>query len=351
MSLDKTERGNYFEDFRLGQIFAHATPRSVSEADAALYLALTGSRFAVNSSEPFARAIGYRRAPLDDVLAFNLVFGKTVPDISANAIANLGYAECRFGAPLYPGDTVRARSEVIGLRETSKGNAGIVYVRSSGENQHGDPIVDFVRWVLVPKRDPASPAPAASVPRLGEVVAPETLTVPPGLDLTRYDRALAGSRFGCDDYKIGERIDHRDGMTLEEAEPALATRLYQNNARIHFDAFRARAQTEGGRRLVYGGHVIGIARALSSNGLGNAFHIAAIDAGSHVAPVHAGDTIYAWSEILAKSDIAGRTDLGAVRLRTVVAKNRPCADFPFKTGDAYDPAIVLELDYWVLMPR
>jgi 2-methylfumaryl-CoA hydratase len=351
LSVAKTGRGNFFEDFRLGQAFAHATPRTVSEADTALYLALTGSRFAVNSSEPFAQAIGYCRAPLDDVLAFNLVFGKTVPDVSANAVANLGYSECRFGAPLYPGDTIRARSEVIGLRETRNRKAGIVYVRSQGENQHSESIVDFARWVLVPKRDPASPAPSANLPKLGDMVAPEMLIAPPGLDLTRYDRDLAGSRFGFADYSVGERIDHREGMTIEEAEHAMATRLYQNNARVHFDAFLARAQGEGGRCLVYGGHVICIARALSFNGLGNGFHIAAINAGRHVAPVHAGDTIYAWSEILAKADIAGRADLGALRVRTVAAKDRPCADFPDKSGDAYDPSIVLDLDYWLFMPR
>jgi 2-methylfumaryl-CoA hydratase len=350
LSEDKAERGNYFEDFRLGQIFDHATPRTVTEGDAALYLALTGSRFAVHSSDPFAQAIGYKRAPLDDFLAFHLVFGKTVADISLNAIANLGYADGRFGVPLYPGDTIRAHSEVIGLRENSNRKSGIVYVRSRGVNQNGETIVDYVRWVMVAKRDPAAQAPSPHIPTLPDAVPPETLIVPAGLDPTPYDRALSGSRFGFDDYQPGEKIDHRDGMTLEEAEHAMATRLYQNNARVHFDAFQARTQSEGGKRLVYGGHVISLARALSCNGLGNAFHVAAINAGRHVAPAHAGDTIYAWSEILAKAELPGRRDFGALRLRTIATKDRPCADFPDKNGDAYDSAVVLDLDYWVLMP-
>src|SRR5579883_1324444 len=143
--------GRFFEDFSLGEILHHATPRTVSEADAALYLALTGTRFAVNSSDPFAQSLGYKRAPLDDVLTFNLVFGKTVPDISVNAVANLGYAAGIFGQPLYPGDTVTARSEVIGLRENSKRQTGTVYVRSQGFNQRGESILDYVRWVMVRK--------------------------------------------------------------------------------------------------------------------------------------------------------------------------------------------------------
>jgi len=346
----KTDPGRFFEDFRLGESLAHATPRTVSEADAALYLALTGTRFAVNSADPFARAIGYARAPLDDFLAFHIVFGKTVPDVSINAVANLGYAAGIFGAPLYPGDTVTARSEVVGLRENSNRQTGTVYVRSRGVNQRGESIVDYIRWVMVRKRDPTAPAPAASVPTLPEAVAPEALTVPEGLDLARYDRALAGAAQGWDDYKVGERIDHVDGVTIEEAEHAMAARLYQNTAKVHFNR-HSEAKGRFGRRLIYGGHVISLARALSFNGLANAFRIAALNGGRHVGPCFAGDTIYAWSEVRDKAAIAGRGDLGTLRLRTVAAKDHACADFPDRAGEGYHEAVVLDLDYWALMPR
>jgi 2-methylfumaryl-CoA hydratase len=139
-------------------------------------------------------------------------------------------------------------------------------------------------------------------------------------------------------------------MTVEEAEHQMATRLYQNTARIHFDQFSA-AQGRFGRRLIYGGHVISLARALSFNGLANAFHIAGINGGRHVAPLFAGETVFAWSEVLARLDVPGRDDVGALRLRLVAAKNRPCADFPDRSGQDYDPAVILDLDYWALMPR
>src|SRR5271166_6700856 len=122
----KTNLGNYFEDFRIGQRIAHATPRTVTEGDVALHRALCGSRFAVNSSAAFAACLGLPAAPVDDLLAFNLVFGKTVPDISLIAIANLGYAAGRFGAPLYCGDTVSATSTVIGLKQNKDGQTGVV---------------------------------------------------------------------------------------------------------------------------------------------------------------------------------------------------------------------------------
>jgi 2-methylfumaryl-CoA hydratase len=103
--------------------------------------------------------------------------------------------------------------------------------------------------------------------------------------------------------------------------------------------------------LRYGGHAISLARALSFNGLANAFHIAAINGGRHVAPLFAGMTVFAWSEVLDKAELPDRDDAGALRLRTVGAKDHPCADFPLKSGNDEHPAVVLELDYWVLMPR
>ena len=347
----KTSAGNFFEDFRIGQALRHATPRTVSAGDAALYTALYGGRFALQSSDEFARALGLPRAPVDDWLAFHIVFGKTVPDISLNAVANLGYAGGRFGVPVYPGDTLEARSTVIGLKENSSRKTGVVHVRTIGTNQRGETVLDYVRWVMVNKRDAAAPAPAAVAPTLPAAVAAADLVVPAGLDLGRYDCALAGSDALWDDYAAGERIDHVDGMTVEEAEHALATRLYQNTARVHFNQ-HTESKGRFGKRLVYGGHVISLARALSFNGLANAFRIAALNGGSHVAPVFAGDTVYAWSEVLEKLELPGRGDVGALRLRTVAAKNQPCGDFPYRdAAGAFHPAVVLDLDYTALIKR
>jgi len=350
--MTKTSTGNFFEDFTLGQKITHATPRTVTEGDVSLYTALTGSRFAVQSADTFAMDIGYPAAPVDDCLVFNMVFGKSVPDISLNAIANLGYADCRFLMPVFPGDTLSASSEVIGLRQLSSGKAGVVYVRTSGVNQASECVLDYVRWVMVSKRDEDAPAPEAHVPELPDQVAPDQLaTGLPPIDMKAYDVALAGAPHLWGDYEQGEKIDHIDAMTLEEAEHQIATRAYQNTARVHFNA-HAQSGSRFGRRLIYGGHVISLARALSFNGLANAFHVAAINSGTHVAPCFAGDTIYAWSEILETSHIPGREDMGALRIRTVAAKDQSCAGFPYKGNDgAYSESVLLDLDYWVAVPR
>jgi len=349
--MSKTIAGNFFEDFALGQVLEHATPRTITEGDVALYVALTGSRFALHCAEPFALALGLPEAPIDDFLVFHMVFGKTVPDVSLNAVANLGYAAGSFEQPVYPGDTVSTISEVIGLKENSNGETGTVYVRSTGTNQLGETVLEYCRWVMVRKRDRASPAPEPMVPKLPDSVPPEVLQVPEDLDLAGYDFTAAGSPHRWGDYAVGEKIDHVDGMTIEEAEHALATRLYQNTAKVHFNQ-HTESQGRFGRRLIYGGHVISLARALSFNGLANAFKIAALNGGRHVAPCFAGDTVYAWTEVLERAELPDNPDLGALRLRTIATKDRVCADFPGRLeGGGYDPAVILELDYWALMPR
>lgn len=352
MSKSKINVGNFFEDFKIGQVIRHAAPRTVTVGEVALYTALYLPRFAVQSSKAFAAAIGYREAPIDDLLVFHLILGKTVPDVSLNALANLGYADFKFLAPVYPGDTLDAVSEVIGLKENSNKETGVVYVRTTGRNQNGEVVLSYARWVMVKKRDRDAAVGPDVIPELPKSVPASELgqAVPP-IDVARYDRALAGSPFFWGDYAVGEKIDHIDGMTVEEAEHMLATRLYQNNSKVHFNQFYE-AQGRFGKRIIYGGHVISMARALSFNGLENVFHISAVNGGRHVNPLFAGGTIFAWSEVLDRAEIPGRRDIGALRLRLVATKDKPCADFPLNGPEGKpDPAVLLDLDYWAVLPR
>lgn len=338
----KTNPGRFFEDYRLGEVIAHAVPRSVGQGERALYHALYPARGALYSSDEFARSVGLKASPLDDLVAFHTVFGKTVPDISLNAVANLGYAEGRWLKPVWPGDTLRSESEVIGLKETSSGATGVVWVRTRGVNQHGDVVLEYVRWVMVRKRRREVVVPV-SVPDLAPVVSPETLVVPEGLDFSRYDFGLAGEPHRWGDYAVGEVIDHVDAVTVEEAEHMLATRLWQNTAKVHFDV----TQREDGKRLIYGGHVISLARTLSFNGLANAQMIVALNAGAHANPCFAGDTVRAWSEVLDKAETPVPS-VGALRLRLVATRGK-AGELRGADGK-YLPEVLLDLDYWALVP-
>jgi len=341
----KTSAGRFFEDYRLGEVIAHAVPRTVSGGERALYHAIYPARHALHASDEFARGCGLPTAPLDDLITFHVVFGKTVPDISLNAVANLGYAEGRWMRPVYPGETLRSVSTVIGMKENSNGASGVIWVRTRGVDAGGAAVLEYVRWVMVRKRRPDAPAPDPVVPVLAAAVAPEALVVPPGLDFSRYDFGMAGERHRWGDYAVGERIDHVDGVTIDEADHLFATRLWQNTSKVHFDV----TQRPDGRRLVYGGHIISLARALSFNGLANAQLLVALNAGSHVNPCFAGDTVRAWSEVLDRA-ATGVAGVGAIRLRTVAVKHAAAA-FALRGAEGkYLPDVLLDLDYWALIP-
>ena len=342
----KTNAGRFFEDYRVGDTIVHAIPRTVGSGERALYHALYPARHALYSADSFAQGCGLPASPLDDLIVFHTVFGKSVPDISLNAVANLGYAEARFHRPVWPGDTLASRSTVIGVKQNSNGKTGVVWVHTEGHNQHGDLVLDFKRWVMLRKRDLDAPAPETVVPELSDAVAPGSLHVPHGLDFSRYDTVAAGSPHRWSDYEVGEKIDHVDGVTIEEAEHMLATRLWQNTAKVHFDA----TNREDGRRLIYGGHVISMARTLSFNGLANAQMMVAINAGAHANPCFAGDTVRAWSEVLDKAD-TDAAGVGALRLRLVATKGDSGA-FPLRDeAGKYRPDVLLDLDYWAVMPK
>jgi len=340
--MTKTNAGRFFEDYAVGDVITHAVPRTIQMGERALYHALYPARHALHSADTFAQSCGLPFSPLDDLVTFHTVFGKTVPDVSLNAVANLGYAEGCWETSLWPGDTITATSEVIGVKQNSNGKSGVVWVRTTGRNQHGAVLLSYVRWVMVRKRGD-SPAPQTVIPDLSGSVAATDLVIPRGLDFTNYDFALAGEPHRMSDYKVGEIIDHVDGVTVEEAEHMLATRLWQNTAKVHFDA----TNRPDGKRLIYGGHVISLARALSFNGLANAQLIVALNGGAHANPCFAGDTVRAWSEVLDAAETTA-PGVGAIRLRLVATKG---AAGELRDDDGkYLPDVLLDLDYWALMP-
>jgi 2-methylfumaryl-CoA hydratase len=344
----KNKLGGFFGDFFLGQEFIHATPRTLTEGDASLYTALYGSQFAVNSSDTQAMNVNFEAAPIDDILIFHMTFCKTIPEVSLNATANLGYSNCIFGVPVYPGDTLFVRSHVIGLNESTDGKAGTVYVQSQSRNQNGDMVLDYVHWVLIPKNTTSSEAPKVNIPQLLPCVDPEHFILQPELNFENYETELSGSTYLFDDYVVGEKIDHIGCMTIERVEQMMAARLYQNSSHVHVN----KQHVSHGRRLVYEGHIISQARALSFNGLANALKIIAINKRVDCNPTLTGDTISAWSEVLSTYAFPNKLDMGALRLRTVAIKNKGSSDFPYKDDDGkYNTNTILDFDYWVLMPR
>lgn len=347
--MSKINLGNFFEDFTIGQKIKHPLPRTITDGDVSFYIALTGSRFSLNSSDLLAKKMGYEKKPLDDLLMFHLTFGKSVQDISLNAIANLGYAEVSFPNPVFVGDTVRLETEVIGLKENSNGKSGVVYVHSIGYNQDEKEVLNLKRWVMVHKKDKTTKLGTNDVPTFAKTLeVSENINIPVQGNI---DTDATGGVYFYDDYEVGERLDHPEGITIDNSDHTLATKLYQNNAKVHFDDFMMKAGPMG-ERLMYGGHVISIARSNSFNGLQNAQWLYSINAGAHANPTFAGDTIYAYTEIVEKIDVPNRKDIGLLRLRTVGLKNMKPTDVESPKGEdgKYLPNVVLDLDYTVVIP-
>lgn len=351
--MNKASSGYYFEDFSLGQLLEHATARTITEADASLYIALTGSRFSLFCNKEFAQQLGYEKQPIDNLLVFQVAFGKTVDDISLNAVANLGYAEVEFLQPVYVGDTITVVSEVIGLKENSNGKTGIVYVHSKALNQNGYMVLSWKRWVMVHKRHEGMQNTYAVQPQLASHVPFESVAIPDSLDLSAYDHRLSGESFRFKDYQAGEWIDHIDGLTIDHSEHTMATKLYQNNAKVHFNQHQM-SLARHKQRLVYGGHIISLCRTISHNGLANAQWLATINGGAHLNPSFAGDTIYAATQVLESQELGA--GVGALRLRTLGYKNsswselKPQFDRAIEEKSKLPSEFVLDLDYTILIP-
>lgn len=348
----KDRLGNYFEDFYVGMKLTHATPRTLTEGDRSLYIGLTGSRSVLGTARTNAQLLGLERRPMEDLLVFNIAFGKTVPDISLNAVANLGYADVRFLEHVFADDTLSVASEVIGVKENSNGKTGVVYVHCVARNQHHQEVLSWARWVMVRKRGVAPVDAPPVVPVFDAVVAPARLRC------GSYENPAAicsvtGVSDLWEDYSVGERINHLGAMTINDSDHSTATRLYQNTAKAHFDGF-AMSDTPAGKRLVYGGHIMSIGKALSYDGLENALTILAINAGSHVSPSYAGDTISCVTTVIDKFDL-DVPNVGGLRLRMLAAKNLTATSIELPAvvdGKAsYQPAIVLDLDYTIAIPK
>ena len=344
--MKKNFKSRYFEDYKLNEEINHSVPRTITDGDVSIYLSTTGSRFPLNYSAEFSREVGLKKIPIDDILLFHMVFGRTVPDLSLNAIANLGYAGVKFHKPAFVGDTLNACSKIIGLKENSNGKTGTVYVKSEGKNQNNEIVLTYYRWLMMRKRDEGMiKSFQNTIPDLPEKVKTKDFNLIEDFNIDNWSSSMSGSDCYFNDYAEEEEIHHLDGQTIEEAEHQMATRLYQNNARVHFNQHIEKSGRFG-KRIIYGGYIISLARAISCNGLANTFKLAAIHSGKHSAPTFAGDTIYAWSKILKKEII--HDSVGAMMIRTLASKNDSKMNFPDKKN--LPDNIVLDLEYSVLIP-
>lgn len=338
----KTNAGWFFEDYAVGDLIIYVVLCMISGGECVFYHVLYSVRYVLHSSDLFVQFCGLSFSLLDDLVMFHIVFGKTVFDVLLNVVANLGYAEGCWIVLLWFGDMVIAIFEVIGIKENSNGTLGVVWVCTMGCNQFGVDVLSYVCWVMVCKRGSGLVL-WVVVLELAFFVAVSDLVIFAGLDFSCYDFVLAGELHCLCDYVVGEVIDYVDGVMIEEAEYMLATRLWQNTAKVYFDV----TNRVDGKRLIYGGYVMLLVWALSFNGLANVQMIVVLNGGVHANSCFVGDMLWAWFEVLDLAEIVA-FGVGVIWLWLVVITG--VAGVLCGVDGKYDVHVLLDLDYWVLLP-
>jgi 2-methylfumaryl-CoA hydratase len=339
--------GNFFEDFEIGRELTCPTPRALTAAETAWHIATTNDR-----TPRFCSSEG-RVHPL---IVFHLVIAQTVRQVSLNARANLGYAGMIWRTPVFHGDEITTTIKIVGLKENSNKQTGNVYVATTGRNQKGETVLEYTRWVMVKKRDESKATRYLDAPVTPELPKQVALQDLPELSGALPRQRQTGGAFAFEDYTPGERIYHHDGMTVNHSDHMSYTRLFQNSAKVHFDELRT-----DGNPLVFGGLPLSVAYAQAFNGLENRSGIVAMNSGAHANPCYAGTTIYSFSDVLEAHPCgpSGEAPWGALRLRLVAVKDGDPSEEPDfqirvsdgKGGERYNPRVLLDMDYFELMPR
>ena len=316
MALIRRKRGNYLEDFRPGQVFHHKGGKTLNEG---LFNAFTEYDMTTNplhKNRRYAEAYGFRDIVLPPGLVMNVVFSQSVEDISENARANLEYIDMRFGAPVYIGDTIEVTSVVLGVTPSSRDrDRGVVHVQTTGRNQDGAVVLTYERKVQVWKNNLDAPVVAGSMDQAPPVDC--DVWLPPYDPQGSYRELshLSNRDTYVEDFRPGDIIEHSRGRTVTTEHIGL-TAMLDNTSQVHCNQHMIDQNPEryiGGQLIIYGGIPFNLCLGLSCPDVGdNALADLVYPSGRHTAPLFAGETVFASTEIKATRPYPGRPDLGVV---------------------------------------
>lgn len=322
--------GRCLDDFSPGDVYAHPWDVTIDEGMLALFAASFQDALPTFASRTYARSLGFRDRPVHPLLLLNLGLSFSVHDVSEQAIAHLAYIDVRFPTACYPGDTVTATSKVLGVKPSSKGDRGVVEVRTVLVNDRGDVVCRFDRKALV-RAGSVRGRPADAWPRSEQPTGPQTRLPPELAEHITAPARQAGFAGFFEDFAVGDVIVHGVGKTVGDSEHMQLTQLVRNSHPIHFDEVYCKQHSFAKTRVVYGGLVLSWVLALTSRDLcGNALWDLGLDQGAHPSGVVAGDTLYATSKVVDKQD--GTDGAGVITLRVVGTKNRSGAELALEPG-------------------
>lgn len=314
MAVILKKKGNFLEDFKVGEVLRHKVGKTLNEG---LFNAFTEFAMTTNplsKNKRYAERYGFRGLVAPPGLVMAIVFSQSVEDISENARANLEYINMRFGVPVYVGDTIEVSSLVLGVRPSrSQNDLGVVHVQTTGKNQDGQTVLTYERKVQVWKGSPATEVAEASLDAVPQVAC--ELWLPP------YDRSrdyaslahLTSADTYFEDFVPGNTIEHWRGRVVTSEHVAL-TAMLDNTSQVHCNQHmidQDPGKYLGGQLIVFGGIPFNLCLGLSCPDIAdNALADIVYPTGKHTAPIFAGDTVFASTEIRGKRDLPGRPDLG-----------------------------------------
>ena len=312
----RKKRGNFLEDFRVGQVFRHKVGKTVTEGLLNAFTEFGMTTNPLSKNRHYARRLGFRDTIAPPGLVMNVVFSQSVEDVSENARANLEYRDMRFGVPVHAGDTIQVETTVLGVKPSSRDrDRGVVHVQTTGRNQDGAPVLTLQRKVQVWKHDLDVPVGAAEMTDVPQVDC--ELWLPEYRDRGAYAESahLTNADTYFEDFRVGDVFEHSRGRTVTDVHMEW-TAMLDNTAQVHSNQHQIDLQPEryiGGQLIVYGGIPFNLCLGLSCPDVGdNALGDIRYATGRHTGPVFVGDTVFAETEISGTRDYPGRPDLGIV---------------------------------------
>jgi 2-methylfumaryl-CoA hydratase len=322
MRVIRKKTGHFLEDFRPGQVFRHKGGKTVTEGLFTTFTEFSMTTNPLAKNARYARAHGFRGLVCPPGLVMLVAFSQTVEDVSENARANLEYIDMRFGAPVYVGDSIEVETKVLGVRpSSSRPNLGIVHVQSTARKNVGEGdeavVVTWQRKVQVYKHDDAAEIHAGQVE---PDPVPCDLWLPPfepGRDYKGLAH-LSNPDTYFEDFEPDTRIEHSRGRTVTD-EHIYLTAILDNTSQVHCNQFMIDLDPEqyvGGQLIIFGGIPFVLCLGLScpdvaDNSPGDLIY----RSGRHTAPLFAGDTVFAATEIRGRRDHPEREDLGILETR------------------------------------
>jgi acyl dehydratase len=328
--------GPWFEDLRRGQVFERAPGMTITSGHAALHQALAGDRLYLALDAPLCRAVTGHDGPLAHPnLVCDVAIGQSTGP-TQRVRGNLFYRGLVLAQPVFVGDTLRTRTEVVGLKQNRRREGapatGLVALRITTVDQHSQRVLDFWRCPMLPLREPnAVTGHADDFEDIPQALAPSAVerAVPAGWDLEPLREATPGPHHA--DLVPGSAFVVEGGETVTGA-PELA-RLTLNVAMAHTDA----TSTAHGRRLVYGGHTISVAAAHVVRAIPAIATILAWERCDHLGPVFEGDVLRTELRVEWASPL--QSGGGTAGLRALVSAER----------SAGEPSVVLDWSFVALV--